>query len=93
MILKIQIYSLVYSFLFGIIFYFLLDIFNRYNSNKIVVKIITSLLFIFITSIIYFVGLIYVNNGYLHIYFLLSILVGYLFIYFLIKMWFTYNKK
>ena len=93
MILKLQLYSLIYSFLFGIVFYFLLDVFNKYNSKKIIIKIITSLLFVFTNSIIYFVGLIYINNGYLHIYFLLSILVGYLFMYFFIKLWFTYKRK
>lgn len=81
--LKIQIYSLIFSFVFGIVFYFLLDLFNRYNNrNKLGFRIIFSLFFAFLNSLGYFYGLIYINNGYLHVYFLLSILVGYLFIYF-----------
>ena len=82
MILKLQIYSLIFSFGFGIIFYFLLDVFNKYNNkNKLIFKIICSFIFVFGSSLLYFLGLLYINNGYLHIYFLLTILVGYLFVY------------
>ena len=93
MILKLQLYSLIYSFVFGIYFYFLLDIFNKFNSKRIVFKVLLSFLFVFFNAIVYFIGLIYINNGYLHVYFLLSILVGYLFIYFIIKIWLTYKRK
>ena len=90
--LNIQIQSLLFSFLYGCVFYFLLDIFNKFNNNKkIILKIVLSLLFVFLMSLLYFLGLIYINNGYLHIYFLLSIVVGYLFVYF--SLLFTHKKK
>ena len=92
--LNIQIYSLLYSFLFGVGFYFILDIFNKYNNKcKLILKIIFSLLFVFINAILYFFGLIRINNGYLHIYFLIFIMVGYLFVYYLKSFWFTHSKK
>jgi len=91
--LELQIYSILYSSSFGIIFYFLLDLFNKYtNKIKYILKIIISLFFVFCFSLIYFIGLLYINNGYLHFYFLVSILVGYLFAYFL-KNWFTFKNK
>ena len=93
MILKVQLYSFIYSFIFGIVFYFLLDIFNKYKSKKVIVEVFLSVIFVFTTSLVYFWGLVYINNGYLHIYFLISILVGYLFIYFIIIKWFTHKRK
>ena len=81
--LNIQIYSIIFSLLFGVIFYFLLDNFNKIKFGKnYIFKIIASLLFVFIIAFLYFIGLLYINNGYVHIYFLLSILVGYMFVYF-----------
>ena len=83
MALNIQIYSIIFSLLFGVIFYFLLDNFNKIKFRKnLIFKIIASLLFVFIIAFLYFIGLLYINNGYVHIYFLISILVGYMFVYF-----------
>ena len=91
--LNIQIYSLIYSFFFGIVFYFLLDLFNKMNI-KFVLKAIVSFFFIITLSILYFLGLLYINNGYLHVYFFLSIMVGYGLIYLLRSFWFTrYRRK
>lgn len=92
--LDIQIKTLIYSFVFGGIFYFLLDIFNKFTNKKgIIIKIILSFLFILLISLLYFIILLYVNNGYIHIYFLISILVGYIFVYFLYKKLFTFISK
>ena len=92
--LSIQIYSFIVSFLFGGCFYFLLDLFNKLTGKfKLVLKILFSFFFIIVISLLYFLILLYVNNGVVHIYFLLSILVGYLFVYLLINRWFTYKQK
>ena len=92
--LNIQVYSLFYSFLFGIILYYLLDLFNKYIMKcTIIIKIIISLLFVMLLSLFYFMGLLYINNGYLHIYFLIIIMVGYMFVYLLKYKWFTYKNK
>lgn len=94
--LDIQIYSLGYSFLFGIFFYILLELFNRVKFNgKLFWKIIYSFLFVIGLSVLYFIGLLYINNGYLHFYFLLMILVGYIFMFYIRRYWLTvrYKKK
>ena len=82
--LKFQLISLFFSFIYGCVFYLLLDLFNRIiNKRNIFLKYIMSFIFIIIVALIYFIGLLYINNGYLHVYFLFSIMVGYLFVYFL----------
>lgn len=92
--LSIQIYSFVVSFVFGGLFYFLLDLFNKLIIKfKLVLKIIFSFFFIMLMSFLYFVILLYVNNGVVHIYFLLSILVGYIFVYKIVIKLFTLLRK
>lgn len=92
--LDIQVYSLLFSFSFGIILNFLLDMFNKFNNkNKIVLKIILSFVFVMLLSIAYFIGLLYINNGYLHTYFFVMIMVGYLFVYLIKSFWFTHKKE
>lgn len=79
MILKIQILSLIYSFFFGIIFFLLLEVNYRFlYEGKLVYRIIISFLFVIIISLGYFLGLLKINNGIIHIYFLLSLFTGYL---------------
>ena len=79
MALKIQIYSFLVSFFYGIFFYFMLEINSRfiYSSNR-AIKIISSFLFVLFNVLLYFIILLKVNNGYIHIYFFLCILVGYI---------------
>lgn len=84
--LSIQIYSLIYSFIYGGVFYLLLDLFNKLTSmKKVYLKVILSWLFITIIALLYFFGLLYINNGVLHIYFLLSIVCGYIVVYLILK--------
>ena len=76
--LKIQIYSLIYSFLFGCFFYYLLKLYFKIKFKKhFIMKLIVSLFFANLLSILYFFGLLHINNGYLHLYFLLMIIAGY----------------
>lgn len=82
------------SFLFGCVFYFLLDIFNKLISRlNIILKIIFSFIFIMLIACGYFLILLVVNNGVVHIYFLLSILVGYIFVNKVILNLFTHLRK
>lgn len=79
MSLKLQIISLIVSFIFGIFFNILLK-FNYkiiYNENKIV-QIFGTFLFIIASSLLYFYILLKINNGVVHIYCLLAILIGYI---------------
>ena len=74
----IQLGSLIISFIYGVLLYY----FNRFNSkiikNKnIVLRSIISLLYVFDISLLYVVILYNLNDGILHIYFVLCILLGY----------------
>ena len=79
MSLKLQIISLIISFIFGILFNFLLKINYKiiYNESKIV-QIGGTFLYVIASSLLYFYILLKVNNGIVHIYCLLSILLGYI---------------
>ena len=94
MILSVQINSLVFSLIFGILLNFLFEWFNRFNDkNKIIMRILLSIVFVLMLSLLYFIGLLYINNGYLHLYFFLFILVGYIIVYFIKTFWFTHKKE
>ena len=99
--LNIQILSFTVSFLYGMFFYLLLEINYKFlTSSSLLVKIISSLLFVVFNTLLYFIILLYINNGYVHVYFLFLMLVGYFFcivIYKLIvnkiRIWYTKTKK
>lgn len=92
--LDVQIYSFLSSFIFGLIFYFLLELLNIFVKNvKFVFKFIISFLFIFIVACLYFIMLLFINNGVIHIYFILMVLVGYIFSYKVLLWVFTYFLK
>lgn len=80
MILKLQIISLVVSFLYGIFFSFLLNINYKliYNDNKFI-KIIGTFLFVIFNSLLYFLILLKINNGIVHIYCIITLIVGFTF--------------
>lgn len=84
--LSIQIYSLFYSIFYGGIFYLLLDLFYKFTSmKKVYLKVILSWMFVTGMAILYFIGLLYINYGVVHIYFLLSIVCGYIVVYLILK--------
>lgn len=78
MTLKIQIISLIVSFLYGIFFSFLLNINYKliYNNNKFI-KIIGTLIFVLFNSLLYFLILLKINNGIVHIYCILALIIGF----------------
>ena len=77
MILIIQIRSLAFSFIYGIFFAFKYKINRKFLiSNYIFFKIIINLLFMLDHVLLYFILLSKINNGMLHIYFLLTYLLG-----------------
>ena len=89
--LKIQIVSLLYSFIYGYLFFFVICLFDKIKNNSL--KYIFSIFIVVLFAILYFIGLLYINNGYLHIYFLFIMVIGYLFNSFLMNRYFTYIKK
>ena len=76
--LKIQIISILFSFVFGFVFYILVFL-NRYvlfNVKKYI-QIVSTFLFMFDMSLLYFICIKFINNGIMHPYFLLSFLFGF----------------
>ena len=77
--LNIQILSLGVSFLYGIIFYILLEINSRFlYSSSIIIKVLFSFIFVLFNSLLYFLILLKINNGYVHFYFLICLILGYI---------------
>lgn len=98
MILKTQIISLIFSFIFGIFVYLILELMYKFIYNrKIYIKIIFSITFSLFISSGYFILLLFINNGIIHFYFFLMIILGYLFAnivfckYIVKKNWLCYN--
>jgi len=79
MILRVQIFSLLYSFFYGIVFFILLEVNRRIlYEGKIIYRVILSFMFVIFISLLYFIGLLKINYGILHFYFYLSLFTGYL---------------
>ena len=79
MILRIQIYSLLFSFFYGIFVFFLLELnYKLLYTVKMLYKIIISFFFVMFISLLYFYGLLKINNGIIHIYFLIVMFTGYM---------------
>jgi len=76
--LNAQIFSLIFSFCYGIIFSFLVNInYNLLFNKKKYFKVIFTAVFIIDMALIYFFVLNIINNGIIHIYFLLLIISGF----------------
>lgn len=76
--LKVQIIALVFSFLYGMLFSFLVNINYKFLfSKKLIFKIIITFIFIVDCSLLYFLVLKKINEGIVHPYFLLMILLGF----------------
>ena len=81
MSLKIQIYSVLYSFLFGIYFSYILKLFKKYiYNNNIIIKTVSNLVIVIINSFIYFIGINKINNGILHPYTFITLILCFYFI-------------
>ena len=81
MILKIQLKSIIFSFLYGCFFNLLLKINYKYiYYSKGILKILINLFFVIDNTLLYFIILRYINNGIFHFYFLLSIILGFIFV-------------
>lgn len=75
-----QILSLIVSFLFGILFSICTDLNYRFLfSKKKIVKVIITIVYIIDFTLLYFLILKYLNNGILHYYFIIFIIIGYTF--------------
>ena len=92
--LNIQIRLLVFSFIFGFMFSFILDSFNvvvkRYSRAF---EIVFSFFLISFMSIIYFIGIEKIGSGILHIYSIISIVIGFVVYNMIIKVIANKDKK
>ena len=79
MTLITQLKLILFSFVFGLFFNLFLNLNCKfiYSYNKII-KIISSILFVIINTLLYFICLNKINNGIFHIYSLIIILLTYL---------------
>ncbi len=94
--LNIQIKSILYSFLYGILFSFLLNLNYKYiYYSKGIIKLLINLFFIIDNVFLYFIGLRLLNGGIFHFYFLISIILGFISVNSLtskiFKHWFFYS--
>ncbi len=82
--LSVQIPSLLISFIYGIIIYYIINfLYSFICSKKVVLRFTLSFLLILFLGLIYFLILLRVNNGIIHIYFYLLLLGGYITVFIL----------
>jgi len=84
--LKIQVFSLVFSFFFGIFFSFLMNLHYQFLFfKKKWVQIFFTFLFLFDMALLYFLILRIINEGVIHIYFYIMLFFGFYFSFPLLK--------
>lgn len=78
--LIVQIQSLLYSFVYGYFFSFLLNWnYHFLNAKHIIVRVLTNLFFVIDNVLLYFILLRIINSSVFHIYFLFMIVLGFLY--------------
>ena len=76
--LETQIKLIIFSFIFGIFFALMIDINHKFlYINKKVFKIIFTFFFVLVNVFIYFLILKKINEGILHIYSFICIILGF----------------
>lgn len=96
---KIQILSLIFSFGYGIFFYFLSILNDKVLIKNKILSVIVLILFVFINALLYITILYKINFGVFHIYFLIMLALGYYVAFFLKKIliknikWDKFKKK
>jgi len=77
--LDIQIKSIIFSFIYGIFFSFLLNLNYKFiYYSKGILKILINIFFVVDNVLLYFIILKFLNNGIIHFYFLLSLFLGFI---------------
>jgi hypothetical protein len=79
MTLEVQIQSIVYSFVFGMAMSLFFNILYKFLfNNKVIIKFISTEVFIITNLIIYFTILRKINYGIVTYYFIIIIIIGFL---------------
>lgn len=77
--LNIQIKSIIFSFLYGVFFSFLTSINYKYIFySKGIIKLLINLFFVIDNVFLYFIMLRYINNGIIHYYFVIALILGFI---------------
>ncbi len=83
---KLQIISLIFSFIFGIFFYIVsLFHYKMIRNIPIIFKYLFTFLFMSIISFLYVLLMYKVNYGVIHIYFMIVLFIGYFSSYIYVK--------
>ena len=86
MALSIQLKVLITSFVYGILFSYVVKMqYKLLFKGKLWYKILVNFLFVIDNCLLYFIILKTINNGIFHIYFFFLLILGYLFGNYLIK--------
>ena len=86
MALSIQLKVLITSFVYGILFAYVLKIqYKLLFNGKLWYKILVNFLFVMDNCLLYFIILKTINNGMFHLYFFFLLILGFLFGNYLIK--------
>ncbi len=80
---KLQILTFIFSFSYGIVYFYLVKL-NRYliHDNKTIIKYLDSSLFTLDSVLIYVIINYKINNGYFHIYFIITLVLGFFLAYY-----------
>lgn len=83
---EVQILTIVFSFIFGFVYFFIFDKIKRYLIyGNLFKKLISNFVFMIFSVVTYFLILVIINKGNIHFYFLISFLLGCFVEYHLIK--------
>lgn len=84
--LSIQLQVLIISFVYGILFSYLLKMqYHYFFMGKLFYRVFITILFVVDNCLLYFLILRTINHGIFHIYFLISLILGYLLGNYLLK--------
>ena len=96
MSLYTQIILIIFSLFYGIVFSITSDLnLNIIKNEKQIIKYLITFLFCLIFSLIYFIILQRINNGTLHIYSFICIVLSYMITHFIVinnKKWYTNHR-
>ena len=92
--LDYQITTILFSSVYGVILYILLEINYKFiYKSRIIYRIIVTFLFVIFNTLLYFIILRKINYGIVHMYFLLCIFTGYILSNFVYKKFIVKKNK
>ena len=77
--LELQLTTILFSIVFGLIFSSVIDLIkNKIFKTKKIIQLIFFLVITILMSLIYFYGLLKLNNGIIHPYFVIAFIIGFI---------------